>query len=129
MVQKKTTLSNSSPHQTGKSQARSYARAVELSTVMKTCVSEVELWDVIAELVQVSTCPSPANPFAVDLDYFESLPPAERVLASSAMLSFLECVIKSDYHHYNNKGWSHNLDSGTCVRCLDFLQLHQTFYA
>ena len=65
---------------------------------------EVELWDVIAELVEVSTSPSPANPFAVDLDYFDSLPPAEELLASSAMISFLECILKSGYHHYNKRG-------------------------
>lgn len=58
----------------------------------------------IAELVQVCTSPS-ANPFAVDLDYFESLPVAEKLLATSAMLSLLKFLLHSGSRPYNKRGW------------------------
>lgn len=62
------------------------------------------LWEVIAELVLVCTSPSPANPFAVDMDFFDSLPATERMLATAAMLSVLQCVLNSGPHLYNKRG-------------------------
>ena len=59
--------------------------------------------DVIAELVAICTVPSPPNPFAVDFDYFESLPMQERFLASGAMLSFLNNVLCSRTHSYDRR--------------------------
>lgn len=63
----------------------------------------MELWDVVAELVTLCTSPSPANPFAVDLDFFDSLPAAERMLSAAAMLSLLMCILDSGSHSYNKK--------------------------
>ena len=62
------------------------------------------MWDVIAELVAICTCPSPPNPFAVDLDYFEALPSTERVLATAAMLSLLRSILASGTHRYDRRG-------------------------
>jgi hypothetical protein len=71
--------------------------------------AEVELWDIVAELVALCAAPSPANPFAVDLNFFDSLPAAERVLSTAAMLSFLIGIVDSGPHPYNKKGsYSYN---------------------
>ncbi len=64
----------------------------------------VDVCDVVKELVLVCTCPSPINPFSVDVDYFESLPPVECMLASSAMLSMLTSILTSGAHTYNSMG-------------------------
>ena len=65
---------------------------------------DTKVWDVIAELVHICTSPSPKNPFAVDLDYFEALPVTERVLASAAMISLLRSILASGTHRYDRRG-------------------------
>ena len=64
----------------------------------------VAVWDIIAELVQVCTTPCPPNPFAVDFDYFDALPLAQRALSSAAMVSFLQQVTGSGPHRYDRRG-------------------------
>ncbi|XP_072034055.1 uncharacterized protein [Amphiura filiformis] len=54
---------------------------------------DIRIWDVLGELVKLSSLPSPHNPFAVDLEYFTSLPVNERIVASAAMVHFLQCVL------------------------------------
>ena len=54
---------------------------------------DIRVWDVLAELVKLCTLPSPHNPFAVDLEYFSSLPLTERVVAEAAMAHFLQMVL------------------------------------
>ena len=68
--------------------------------------SEVKAWDVLTELVEVCAAPCPPNPFAVDMDYFRSLPLQETALASAAMISFLQRVIASGHHSYNRRSKS-----------------------
>ena len=58
----------------------------------------------IAELVHIGTCPSPPNPFAIDLDYFEALPSTERVLATAAMTSLLRSILDSGTHRFDRRG-------------------------
>lgn len=82
---------------------------------------DVELWDVIAELVLLATSPSPPNPFAVDLDFFDSLPAGERLLASAAMLSLLLCILDSGPHSYNKRS-KMCYNGVVCVRCHSFMQ-------
>ena len=65
--------------------------------------SDVKVWDVLTELVEICTAPCPPNPFAVDLDYFKSLQLPERALASAAMIAFLQKLIASGPHHYNRR--------------------------
>ena len=60
------------------------------------------VFDVVSELVRVCTCPPPLNPFAVDMHYFESLPPLDCVLATSAILSTLKEILLSGSHSYNS---------------------------
>ncbi|XP_070538099.1 uncharacterized protein [Ptychodera flava] len=57
---------------------------------------DTKIWDIIAELVKIATLPSPRNPFAVDMEYFDQLPFMERILATGAMVNFLQKVL--DYH-------------------------------
>lgn len=63
--------------------------------------TDVEVWNILAELVQVCTSPCPPNPFSVDLDYFDSLPAAERLLATSAMLNLLKSIVLSGQYSYS----------------------------
>lgn len=65
--------------------------------------SDVKVWDVLTELVEICTAPCPPNPFAVDLDYFKSLQLPERALASAAMIAFLQKLIASGPHHYDRR--------------------------
>ncbi len=39
------------------------------------CAIGVRAWDIVEEVVKYNVVPAPANPFAVDLDYFNGLPP------------------------------------------------------
>uniref|UniRef100_K1PTE5 DUF7886 domain-containing protein n=1 Tax=Magallana gigas TaxID=29159 RepID=K1PTE5_MAGGI len=50
----------------------------------------VTLYDIIAELVKLNTYPAPQNPYELDMEYFSSLPPAERVLETAAMIQTLK---------------------------------------
>ena len=65
---------------------------------------DIPPWEIIAELVTICTTPSPPNPFAVDFDYFASLPLPEKFLASGAMVSFLKKVLVSINHSYDKRG-------------------------
>ena len=58
----------------------------------------------MAEIVKLCMYPSPLNPFAVDLKYFDGLPLAEKIIATGAMASFLQKVVCSGEHSYNAKG-------------------------
>ena len=55
-------------------------------------VADVTLYDIVAELVKLNTYPAPQNPFELDTDYFSSLPPAERVLETAAMIQTLKSI-------------------------------------
>ncbi len=90
---------------------------------------DVKLWDIIAELVEICTIPTPLNPFSVDLAYFErcvcmcamcscvfigsqppSLPPMEAIAASGAMIHMLQRVLDHSRHRYDD-GISKDLDA------------------
>ena len=66
--------------------------------------TDAKVWDVIEELVHICTSPSPPNPFAVDMDYFEALPVRERTLATAAMVSLLRSILASGTHRYDRRG-------------------------
>lgn len=71
-----------------------------------------KVWDVIADLVAICTCPSPPNPFAVDVDYFTALPSTERVMATAAMLSLLRSILAAGTHRYDRRGNTTLIDQG-----------------
>ncbi|KAI1898826.1 hypothetical protein AGOR_G00076350 [Albula goreensis] len=51
------------------------------------------VWDVVSELVCLCTIPPPANPFALDMRYLQTLPLSERFLVSGALINFLEILV------------------------------------
>ena len=62
------------------------------------------LWDIIAELVEVCTIPCPPNPFAVDMQLFrDNMLVPERVVASGAMIHFLQRVLDAGVHAYDRR--------------------------
>ncbi|CAH1773334.1 unnamed protein product, partial [Owenia fusiformis] len=65
---------------------------LRLKSTLQWAQEDIKLWDILAELVKLCTYPPPINPFEVDFDYFENLPAQEQVLASGAMISFLQKV-------------------------------------
>lgn len=64
-------------------------------------------WDVISEVVKLNSYPPPRNPFAVDFDYFASIPACDVLTATGAMIHFLHKVILTDTqdHFYTAKGY------------------------
>ncbi|KAK7499220.1 hypothetical protein BaRGS_00009480 [Batillaria attramentaria] len=66
---------------------------------------DVFIWDIIAELVKLCMYPAPRNPFAVDLNYFLSLPLQQQVLSSAAMITCLQKIMlhASDDRPYAGK--------------------------
>ena len=88
--------------------------------------ADSNLWEVIAELVLICTSPSPANPFAVDMDFFDSLPATERMLATAAMLHVLQCVLNSGPQLYNKRGIVYHSINYTLNKLL--LQFNQMCY-
>jgi len=65
---------------------------------------DVKVWDIVAELVRVCTIPAPPNPFAIDFDYYESLPVPEKLLSSGAMVNFLRRILQGEQHSYTKRG-------------------------
>lgn len=68
------------------------------------CLLGTKLWEIIAEVVHMCMFPSPLNPFAVDHRYFNSLPLAERIIATGAMANFLQEILADGNHPYNARG-------------------------
>ncbi|XP_065887840.1 uncharacterized protein [Dysidea avara] len=64
---------------------------------------DVKVWDIVAELVRVCTIPAPPNPFAIDFDYYESLPVPEKLLSSGAMVNFLRRLLQGEQHSYTKR--------------------------
>ena len=54
---------------------------------------DIYVWDVIAELVKLSTYPAPRNPFEVDLEFFAALSISEQVLSTAAMVNGLQKIL------------------------------------
>lgn len=87
---------------------------------------DVKVWDVLAELIQICTSPSPPNPFAVDFDYFDALHLPERALASGAMAAFLQRIVASAPHSYNKKGKIAHLMCVPISENSEGSQIHET---
>lgn len=76
---------------------------LKLKTTSAWANKVVKVWDVIAEIVEVCCQPSPANPLAVDHSYFASLEGLDKILESSAMVYFLQRVLDSGSHPFDDK--------------------------
>jgi hypothetical protein len=57
---------------------------------------DVRLWDIMAEIITLTLSPSPINPFRINHAYFETLPLEECVVATGAMMDFLQRVYMKD---------------------------------
>ncbi|XP_065840493.1 uncharacterized protein [Oscarella lobularis] len=76
---------------------------LKLDSTSRWSEEDIKIWDIVAELVSICTMPAPKNPFAVDIEYFQSLPLAESVLATGAMANFLRTVLAHKEHFYDAK--------------------------
>ena len=56
-------------------------------------VSAISPWHVVAEVIKLSTIPSPLNPFEIDLEHFSYLAPGAAVYATAAMIHMLSQII------------------------------------
>lgn len=102
---RKTFPFSSNPLQTGRKQVKwAISNSNHWRSHVSICWAEAKVWDVIAELVHICTSPSPPNPFAVDIEYFEALSVRERVLATAAMINLLRSVLASGSHRYDRRG-------------------------
>ncbi|KAH7051973.1 hypothetical protein BKA57DRAFT_458452 [Linnemannia elongata] len=69
---------------------------LKLSTISSWRTDDVRLWDIMAEIITLTLSPSPVNPFRINLSYYETLPLEECVIATGAMLDFLQRVYMKD---------------------------------
>lgn len=65
---------------------------LRLKTTSAWNEKDIRVWEILAELVKLNTRPAPSNPFAVDLEYFDSLSIGERVIALGAMSHLLQQI-------------------------------------
>ena len=66
-------------------------------------ILDIKIWDIIGEIVRINVQPQPRNPFAVDHSYFDTLSHEECIIATGAMVEFLQRVLKKE-HSYNSLG-------------------------
>ena len=74
-------------------------------------MADIKPWDILAEVVKLCTYPPPQNPLAVDWEYFDRLPLAERVIAQGALINTLNRVIMGQQQdrYYTAKGGRRNM--------------------
>ncbi|ORY03524.1 hypothetical protein K493DRAFT_404960 [Basidiobolus meristosporus CBS 931.73] len=69
---------------------------LKLDSIAQWKANEVKVWDVIAEIVTLTQDPAPINPFAINHDFFDSLPVEECVFATGALISVLQKIYLSN---------------------------------
>ncbi|KAF9961876.1 hypothetical protein BGZ70_008194, partial [Mortierella alpina] len=69
---------------------------LKLNTISSWRTDDVRLWDIMAEIITLTLSPSPINPFRINHAYFDTLPLEECVVATGAMLDFLQRVYMKD---------------------------------
>ncbi|KAJ3317674.1 hypothetical protein HDU76_001093 [Blyttiomyces sp. JEL0837] len=53
---------------------------------------DIRIIDIVSEVISLVLQPPPGNPFAVDHDFFDTLPVQESVLATGALIQFLKGI-------------------------------------
>ncbi|KAG0221601.1 hypothetical protein BGX31_009715, partial [Mortierella sp. GBA43] len=69
---------------------------LKLWTISAWRTDDVRLWDIMAEIITLTLSPAPINPFRINHAYFETLPLEECVVATGAMMDFLQRVYMKD---------------------------------
>ncbi|KAG0205495.1 hypothetical protein BGX28_002931 [Mortierella sp. GBA30] len=69
---------------------------LKLSAISSWRTDDIRLWDIMAEIITLTLSPSPINPFRINHSYFDTLPLEECVVATGAMLDFLQRVYMKD---------------------------------
>ncbi|KAI1319540.1 hypothetical protein EDD11_003810, partial [Mortierella claussenii] len=69
---------------------------LKLTTISAWRTDDIRLWDIMAEIITLTLSPSPINPFRINHAYFEALPLEECVVATGAMMDFLQRVYMKD---------------------------------
>ncbi|TPX34570.1 hypothetical protein SmJEL517_g02810 [Synchytrium microbalum] len=73
---------------------------LKLNSTTAWATEDVKLYDLVTEVLSLILIPSPENPFAVDNAYWDTLPVEEAVMATGAMMDFLQRV------YYRNPPYS-----------------------
>ncbi|KAK6466491.1 hypothetical protein HHUSO_G36184 [Huso huso] len=66
---------------------------MKLKSLADWSTQGTQVWEVVSELVTLCTSPPPLNPFSLDMRFIQSLPQAQRLLASGALVNFLERIV------------------------------------
>lgn len=66
---------------------------MKLKSLADWSTQGTQVWEVVSELVTLCTSPPPLNPFSLDMRFVQSLPQAQRLLASGALVNFLERIV------------------------------------
>ncbi|XP_047130130.1 uncharacterized protein LOC105843959 isoform X1 [Hydra vulgaris] len=74
---------------------------LKLKSISNWHHKDIHLWDILSDIIRLNVQPTPKNPFAVDFSYFDALSPNYFLLATGAMVHFLNCVLTSGEHSYN----------------------------
>ncbi|KAF9949061.1 hypothetical protein BGZ65_007624 [Modicella reniformis] len=69
---------------------------LKLLTISAWRTDDIRLWDIMAEIITLTLSLSPVNPFRINHVYFETLPLEECVVATGAMMDFLQRVYMKD---------------------------------
>jgi len=69
---------------------------LRLETTENWKAGGVKVWDIIAELVSITTRPVPPNPFEVDFAAFDGMAPFDLCMASAAAVNFLRKLYITD---------------------------------
>ncbi|KAF9898654.1 hypothetical protein BX616_003766, partial [Lobosporangium transversale] len=69
---------------------------LKLTTISAWRTDDVRLWDIMAEIIELTVPLSPINPFRINIAYFDTLPLEECVVATGAMMEFLQRVYMKD---------------------------------
>lgn len=69
---------------------------IDLLSMTRYMVDSISIWDIIAELVLLTTEPPPANPFDIDHTFLDNLTSAEQAISTGSLLHSLNSLLGKD---------------------------------